>query len=132
MEQQTKKIAIAAIIVFIVALVSMNFEQLTGKAITDPISLTISQEGKKITVQLNYAAGKYGQPGKIVDMKSSIGTKLYDSTTKCDSSGPVSRGTSRCEREIAEFDISGQTWSAGDRVEFSVRGMDLKKQYIIK
>jgi hypothetical protein len=115
-----------------VALIALNFSSITGGAITEPSSLTISQEGKQITVQVNYPAGKKGRPNNVVDMKVRSGTRSMDSFTKCDASGLVSRGSSDCRREIANFDLSGDLWRSGEIVDFSVRDTDVSRRYVIR
>lgn len=119
-------------VIVLVALVAFNLENITGKAITDPSSLSVSQKGKMITVQVNYPKGEYGKPNNMVDMKAKYGTKTDDAETMCDyDAGYVSRGTSRCVKEIAVFDITGTRWGRGDMVVFSVRGTNVKKDYKI-
>ena len=133
MDQKDKNIFLTIAIIVLVALVAVNFEKITGGAITEPSSLSVFQEGKRITVQANYPAGKYGRSNNIVDMRVSYGSKRVDQTTKCDPErGYVARGNSKCLREIAVFDISGDTWSAGDSVIFSVRGTKIEREYIIR
>ncbi|MAG52599.1 MAG: hypothetical protein CMH62_01415 [Nanoarchaeota archaeon] len=116
-----------------VALVAFNFDKVTGNVVTEPNSLSVFQDGKKITVQVNYPVGKHGKQNNIIDMKIERGTKSQDEWTKCDADrGFVSRGTSACNREIAEFDIRGQTWNAGEVVVFSVRGTDITRRYVLR
>jgi hypothetical protein len=110
-----------------------NFGQITGDVVRDdPSSLSIFQEGKRITVQVNYPVGKYGRQNNIVDLKLRTGTRSEDQTTKCDTDrGFVSRGTSKCVREIAVFDFSGIRWNSGELVVFSVRGTGAEAVYRI-
>jgi len=116
-----------------VALIAFNFDKMTGGAINEPNTLSIFQDGKSITVQVNYPAGKYGKSNNIIDMRAAVGSNLEDQTTKCDvDRGYVSRGTSKCKREIAEFYIVGDKWSVGDDVVFSVRGTNIKRDYKIR
>ena len=133
MEEKDKKIFLGIGVLVIAALVVSNFTQMTGDVVRDePSSLSVFQEGKRITVQVNYPAGKYGRQNNIVDMKVRSGTKSEDQTTECDSDrGLVSRGTSKCKREIAVFDTSGTTWNSGELVVFSLRGTDAQTVYRI-
>ena len=133
MEQKDRNLLIVVGVVIVVALIAFNFQNITGQAITEPSSLSVFQEGKEVTVQINYPAGKYGKQNNIVDMTMQEGTKNYDQTTKCDTTrGFVSRGTSSCKREIAVFYISGDTWKPGDVVVFNVRGTDINTVYTIR
>lgn len=117
-------------VVVLVALVAFNFQGITGNAITEPASLSVFQEGKKITVQINYPVGKYGRANNVIDMKSVVGSKRVDESTQCDvDRGYVARGNSKCVREIATFDISGTTWTSGELVRFSVKGTDISRDY---
>ncbi len=132
-EEITRKFTIATILVLVVALVSINFNDITGNVprADKAKSLTVVQQGKFITVQVN-PVGYSGMPGKWIDMKSVAGASKMDEQTKCDYQGPKS-GTSQCYREIAEFSISGDQWSAGDVVQFNIRGTTVRSpQYIIK
>ncbi|MBU2640142.1 MAG: hypothetical protein KKG75_05570 [Nanoarchaeota archaeon] len=133
MDQKDKNIFLTIAIVVLVALVAFNFEKITGGAITEPSSLSVFQEGKRITVQVNYPPGKYGRSNNVVDMKVTYGSKRSDQTTKCDPDrGYVARGNSKCLREIAVFDISGDTWEAGEEVIFGVRGTNIERTYRIR
>ncbi|MAF50950.1 MAG: hypothetical protein CMH64_02560 [Nanoarchaeota archaeon] len=128
-----KHVLLTMAIIIGVALVAFNFDKITGGAITEPNSLSVFQDGKHITVQVNYPTGKYGKPNNIVDMRAKVGAKRYDVTTECDlDRGYVSKGTSSCKREIAEFLISGGTWSVGEDVVFSVRGTNIKRDYTLR
>ena len=119
-------------VIVLVALIAFNLENITGKAITEPSSLSVSQSGKKITVQVNYPKGEYGKPNNFVDMRAKPGTKTEDAETMCDNDrGYANKGTSRCAREIAVFDITGTNWERGQMVTFSVRGTNIKKDYKI-
>ena len=132
MEEKDKKILLTVGVVAIVALVASNFGQITGGAITDPSSLSVFQEGKKLTVQVNYPAGKYGRPNNIIFMQVKEGTKSEDQTTGCDPErGLRSRGSADCSREIAVFDLTGDRWASGELVTFSVRGTDVTRDYRI-
>jgi len=117
-------------VIVLVALVAFNFTSITGKAITEPASLSVFQEGKLITIQVNYPAGKYGRSNNIIDMRAKIGSRRVDETTKCDPDrGYVARGNSKCVREIATFDVRGTTWDSGSVVVFSVRGTGISRDY---
>ena len=131
MEGITRKFTIATILILLVTLVSMDFG-ITGNVSADKAkSLTVVQQGKFITVQVN-PVGYSGMPGKWIDMKIVKGTNSMDEQTKCDSRGPKS-GTSQCNREIAEFSISGNQWKAGNIVQFNIRGTNIRSpQYVIK
>jgi len=132
MEEKDKKIFLAVGILALVALVVGNFGQITGGAITDPSSLSVFQEGKRITVQVNYPAGKYGRQNNIVYMRAQKGTKMDDQQTNCDADrGFVSRGNSKCKREIAVFNIAGDKWQSGELVVFKMKGSDTKREYRI-
>tara|TARA_Y100000310_G_C20650058_1_gene798879 strand:- start:636 stop:1133 length:498 start_codon:yes stop_codon:yes gene_type:complete len=129
-ERQT---VLTALVIIGIALVAVNFTNITGGAITEPSSLSVFQDGKRITVQVNYPIGKYGRPNNIVDMQIKKGSTREDQTTECDiDRGLVSRGSADCRREIAEFLISGSTWNSGDIVVFSVRGTDISRQHVIR
>ena len=133
MEQKDKNVVLVIGAIAIVALVAFNLEKITGHAVSDPSSLAVFQDGKEITVQVDYPAGKYGRPNNIIDMKIREGSKSYDATTGCDTNlGLVSRGSADCVREIAVFNIAGSTWGSGDLVIFSVRGSDVSRAYTIR
>lgn len=120
-------------VVVLVALVAFNFGNITGNVISDPTSLTVMQDGKVITVEVNYPAGSYGKENNVVYMRTKVGTKSVDETTQCDRDlGYVARGTSKCVREIATFDIRGSTWSPGEVVTFSVKNTDVSRDYAIR
>jgi len=120
-------------IVVLVALVAFNFEGITGNAVTEPASLSVFQEGKIVTVQMNYPNGEYGRSNNLIDMRAKIGSRRVSSNSECDlDRGYVARGNSKCVREIAEFDIRGTTWKSGDLVVFSVRGTDISRDYRIQ
>jgi len=128
-----KHVFLTMAIIIGVALIAFNFDNITGGAITEPNSLSVFQDGKIIIVQVNYPPGKYGKPNNIIDMRIDRGTRHADETTECDlNRGFVSRGTSNCNREIADFDIRGDTWKAGDKVEFTVRGTSITRIYVIR
>lgn len=120
-------------VIVLVALVAFNFGNITGNVISEPTSLTVLQDGKVITVEVNYPAGSYGKENNIVYMRTKVGTKSMDETTQCDRNlGYVARGTSRCVREIATFDVRGTTWSPGEVVTFSVKNTDVSRDYAIR
>lgn len=120
-------------VVVLVALVAFNFGNITGNVISEPTSLTVMQDGKVITVEVNYPADSYGKENNVVYMKSKVGTKRVDESTRCDLNlGYVARGTSRCVREITTFDIRGSTWSPGEVVTFSVKNTDISRDYVIR
>ena len=132
-EETTRKFTIATILVLVVALVSINLNDITGNVprADKAKSLTVVQQGKLITVQVN-PIGYSGMPGKWIDMRSVVGTSKMDEQTKCDYQGPKP-GTSQCYREIAEFSISGDQWKAGNMVQFNIRGTTIRSpQHVIK
>ena len=124
METKQKTIMIV-VIVAAFALLASNLN-LTGYVPrSDKVSsLTATQDSVYMTVQLN-PVGNTGKPNKMIDMKRVGGVKKKDEQTKCDDQGPKS-GKSECHREIAVFDIRGSEWNTGDRVQFSIRGTNIK------
>lgn len=132
MEEKDKKIFLGVGIIVLVALAFSGFGQITGRAITEPDSLTIFQEGKRLTVQVDYPTGMYGTGNNVIDMRMKKGSKGEDQTSKCDPDrGRVSRGNPKCRREIAIFDLRGDLWQSKERVVFSVRGTDTSTPYRI-
>ena len=124
-------LAIAAVVVL--TLVALNFTKITGNAITDPSSLTVFQDGERLTIQVNYPSGKYGLSNNVVYMQSKVGSKREDQSTKCDTDyGYVARGNSKCVREIAVFNLAGDKWQAGDSIVVSIKGTNVKTSYIIR
>ena len=120
-------------VIILVALVAFNFGNITGNVISEPTSLTVMQDGKKITVEVNYPAGAYGKENNVVYMRTKVGTKSVDEYTKCDvNMGFVNRGTSKCIREIAMFDLRGTTWPPGEVVTFSVKNTDVSRDYVLR
>ncbi len=120
-------------VIVLVALIAFNFGNITGNVISEPTSLTVLQDGKVITVEVNYPAGAYGKENNVVYMKSKVGTKRVDESTRCDLNlGYVARGNSKCIREIATFDIRGTKWSPGEVVTFSVKNTDVNRDYVLR
>ncbi len=125
-----KQALLTIAVVVLLALVAFNFKGITGNIISEPTSLSIFQEGKRVTVQVNYPAGKYGRVNNLVDMKTVVGSKRTDEYTHCDADrGFVARGNSKCLREIAVFDLSGDIWESGELVRFSVKNTDVTRDY---
>ncbi|MBS3157197.1 hypothetical protein J4442_03430 [Candidatus Woesearchaeota archaeon] len=128
--KSNKQALLTIAVVVLLALVAFNFEGITGNAVTGPTSLSVFQDGNKVTVQVNYPAGKYGRENNLINMNTVVGTKRADEYTKCDTDrGYVARGNSKCLREIATFDISGTTWKTGELVRFSVKNTDVSRDY---
>jgi hypothetical protein len=121
-------------VIVLVALVALNFTKITGNTIADtPSSLSVFQDGKRVTVQVNYPAGKYGRSNSVIDLESDYGAKRDSMNTKCDTDyGYVAQGNSKCVREIAVFNLAGDEWKSGDRVTFSVEKTNVKRSYIIR
>ena len=92
-------------------------------------SLSAVQDGVIVTVTINPVGGT-GNPGKRIDMRLLSGTKLSTAETRCDDQGKKG-GTSKCVKEVARFDIRGSEWNAGDRVQFNVRGTDIKSPMLV-
>jgi hypothetical protein len=131
---EDNKTALLTVAVIVgVSLIAFNIIDITGNVVTNPNSLTISQEKAKITVQVNYPVGKYGRSNNVIYMKMEKGTRSMDEETDCDRDyGYQARGNSKCIREIADFDIRGSTWKAGDIVVFSVKNTDISRRYVIR
>jgi len=128
MEENTKKIIIAAVIVIAVSMVSLNLGFTGAVPRADKVTMLVAeQDGMTLVVKL-YPRGGAGMPGKWVDMRTVGGTKHSDEQTKCDKYG-TKIGSAECENfEIATFDIKGTTWKNRERVEFNIRGTDIKSQ----
>jgi len=135
-EEITRKFAIVAILVLIVTLVSMGFNNITGNVpsaakVTGIVGEQLRYENGVarpfILVKL-LPKGYTGSPGKLVDMQLVTGTKSMDVETQCDDFGPKS-GSSECKNfEIATFNIQGTTWKNGERVTFKIRGTNIESR----
>tara|TARA_Y100000034_G_C6879387_1_gene402678 strand:- start:752 stop:1162 length:411 start_codon:yes stop_codon:yes gene_type:complete len=134
MENKNTVIVVAVIALLALVATSGNLTGFVPRA-NDVSSLSSTQEGGKLIVTVN-PVGDAGNPGKIIDMREISGVvesaNHASVETKCDDQGPRARGTSECAREIAVFNIGGTAdWDANDRVQFTVRGTDIKSPVMV-